>query len=98
VVEQAIEQGGDGGRVAEELPPVMDRSIRSQQRGGPFVASHDHFEEVLGGGVRQLPHAKAVDDQERDRGQIREIGLAGPVQCRVGDLLEELYLALGSTA
>jgi hypothetical protein len=27
VVEQAIEQGGDGGRVAEELAPVFDRTV-----------------------------------------------------------------------
>jgi hypothetical protein len=39
--------------------------------------------------VWEFPHPEIVDDQERDRGQIREKSLAGPVQRRVGDLFEE---------
>jgi hypothetical protein len=39
--------------------------------------------------VWEFSHPEVVDDQERDRGQVREIGFAGPVQRRVGELLEE---------
>jgi hypothetical protein len=39
--------------------------------------------------VWELPHPEVVDDQERDRGQIREVGFAGSVQRRVGELFEE---------
>ena len=44
-------------------------------------------EEIFGGGVRQLAHAQVVDDEERDGGEFREVGLAGAVEGRLGDLL-----------
>ena len=39
--------------------------------------------------MREFPHPEIVDDQEWDGGQIREIGFAGAVQRRVGDLFKE---------
>ena len=39
--------------------------------------------------MRQLAHAQVVDDEERDRGEIREVRLAGAVEGRLGDVLEE---------
>ena len=45
VMEQAVEQCGDGGGVTEELPPVVDRTIRGEHGGGPFVAAHDQIEQ-----------------------------------------------------
>ena len=66
-----IEQGGDGGGVAEQLAPIVDGSIGRQQRGGPFVSAHDDLEQVLGGGVRQFAHPEVIDDQQRDG---REVG------------------------
>jgi len=39
VVEQAIEQRGDGGGVAEELAPVFHRTVRGDQRRGALVAT-----------------------------------------------------------
>ena len=64
VMEQAIEQRRDGGGVAEQLPPVFDRSVRGEDRGGPLVAAHDQLEQVLGRGVGQLAHAEVVDDEQ----------------------------------
>ena len=58
VMEQAVEQRGDGGGVSEELSPVVDRPVRGEQRRGPLVAAHDQLEQVFGGGVRQLSHAR----------------------------------------
>src|SRR5881628_1295325 len=40
VMEQAVEHGGDGGRIDEELAPVLDGTIRNEQRRGPLVAAH----------------------------------------------------------
>ena len=37
MVEQAVEQRGDGRGITEELPPVIDRSIRGQQRRRALV-------------------------------------------------------------
>ena len=87
-MEEPIEQRGDGGGVAEQLAPVVDGSVRRQQRRRAFVAAHDHFQEIFGGGVRQFPHAEVVDDQQRHGREIGEVGLAGAVERGVGDFLE----------
>src|SRR5687768_9493980 len=42
-----------------------------------------------GGGVRQLPHAEVIDDEERYGREIREIDLACPIERGVGEFLEE---------
>jgi len=76
VMQQAIEEGCDGGGISQELAPIIHGTIRRQQRRGPFVATHDQLEEIFGGGMRQLPHAEVVDDQQWDGRQFREIVLA----------------------
>lgn len=88
-MQQAIEQGGDGGGVAEQLAPVIDGSVGRQQRRGPFVAPHDDLEQVLGGRVRELSHPEVVDDEQRDGRQVGEEGLAGAVQGGVGQVFEQ---------
>ena len=88
-MEQAVEQRGDGGGVAEELPPVVDGSIPGEHRGGPLVTAHDQLEQVLGRGVGQLAHAEVVDDEQGHAGQLGQIVLAGLGERRLGELLEE---------
>ena len=88
-MEQAVEQRGDGGGVAEQLSPVVDGAVRGEHRGGPLVASHDEFEQVLGGGVGQLSHAEVVDDEQGHAGQLGQVGLAGVGEGGLGELLEE---------
>lgn len=39
MVEQTIEQRGDGGGVAEELTPIFHGAIRRHQRGRSFIAA-----------------------------------------------------------
>ena len=87
-MEQPIEQRRDGRGVAEQLAPVVDGPIRRQQRGRAFVAAHDQLQEIFGGRVRQFAHAQVVDDQQRHV-RDREDGLAGAVQRRVGQFLEQ---------
>ena len=48
------------------LPLSSTGPVRSQDRAGEFVAAHDEFEQVLGGGVRQFAHAQVVDDFSND--------------------------------
>ena len=64
-MEESIEHGGDGSRVAEQLSPVVDRAVGSEDRAGPLVAAHDDFEQVFGGVSRELSHAEIVDDEQR---------------------------------
>ena len=40
-MEEAVEHGGDGGAVTEELSPVLHRTVGSQQCAGPLIAPHD---------------------------------------------------------
>ncbi len=89
MVEQAIEERGHGGGVAKQLAPVIDRAVRREQRGGPLVAPHDQFEEILGRGVRQLSHAEVIDDEQRHRTQFCEVLLARTGECGVSQLFEE---------
>lgn len=89
VVQEAIEQRGDGGGVAQQLAPVVDGSVRRQERGRPLIAAHDDFEQIFGRGVRQFAHAEIIDDEQRDRGQLGQEILARALERRVGDLLEQ---------
>jgi hypothetical protein len=70
VVEQAVEHRGDGGRVAEELAPVLHGPIRSDQGGGFFVPSHHDLEEIFGGGVGQLAHPELAGFQVSTTGRF----------------------------
>jgi hypothetical protein len=88
-MEQAVKQGGHGGGIPEQFPPVVDRPVRSQQGGGPLVAAHDQFEEIFGGGMRQPPHAEVINDQQRDGRELRQVRLARAIEGGVGDLLDE---------
>src|SRR5437870_13057351 len=61
VVEEAIEERADGGDIAEELAPVLDRPVRAEQCADPLVPALDELEEVLGRGGRELPHAQVIE-------------------------------------
>ena len=41
MVAEAVEHGGDGCAVAEQFSPVLDRSVRGDQRARAFVTAHD---------------------------------------------------------
>ena len=44
-MEKAIEHGADGGNIAEQLSPVLDGTVGSEQRAEALVAAHDNWEE-----------------------------------------------------
>lgn len=89
VVEQAVEERRDGGGVAEQLAAVVDGAVGREQRRGAFVAAHDHLEQILAGGVRELAHPEIVDDEQWHRREIGEESLARAVESGVGDLFDE---------
>ena len=41
MVQEAVEEGGDRGGIAEQLAPVLHGAVRGQDRGRPLVAAHD---------------------------------------------------------
>jgi hypothetical protein len=44
VMEETIEHGGNGGAVAEQFAPVVNRSVRREQSAGALVAPHYDFQ------------------------------------------------------
>ena len=88
-MQEPVEQRGNGGAVAEELAPLVDRAVGGEHRGGPLVTAHDQLEQVLGGGVGQLAHAEVVDDEQVRAGQLGEVFLAGLGERRLGEFFEE---------
>ena len=89
VMQQTIEHGADGGDIAEQLAPVLDRAVGSEQRADALVAAHDDFQQILGGGVRQFAHAEVVDDEQRDRGHRFHVFSARAVGDSFGQLIEQ---------
>jgi hypothetical protein len=59
--------------VTEEFAPVIDGPVGGKDGGRAFIPSHNEFEEIFGRGVRQLPHAEIIDDEERHGDGISEI-------------------------
>lgn len=89
MVEEAVEERGDGGGVAEQLAPVVDGPVGGEDRRGAFGAAHDPFEQILGGRGRRLAHVEIVDDAQGHGAQHGEDPLARALEGGVGQLLEE---------
>src|SRR5439155_6345565 len=66
VVEEAIEERADGGDIAEEFAPVLDRPVRAEQGADPLVAALDELEEVLGRGGRGARREEAAGGERED--------------------------------
>lgn len=79
VVEQAIEQRGDGGGIAEQLA----------QRRCPLVAAHHDLEEILRRRVWEFPHSEIVDDEQWHGGDRRDVVLACAGELSVGQIFEQ---------
>src|SRR5947207_13913438 len=89
VVEEAIEERADGGDIAEELAPVLDRPVRAEQGADPLVPALDELEEILGRGGRELPHPQVIDDEKGDSRELGHALAAGAGEGGVGEFLEE---------
>ena len=64
MMEEPIEERGDGGGIAQQLPPVVDGSVGGEQRRRPLVATDDDFQEIFGGRVREFSHPEVINDQQ----------------------------------
>jgi hypothetical protein len=47
VLEDAVEDGGGGRNVADQLAPVFQWAVGGHHRGADFVTPHDDLEQVL---------------------------------------------------
>ena len=90
VGEEAIENRGRRGHVAEEDAPILRRPIRRDQRRRRFVTPHKDLEEVLGRIRGELLHAEVFEDEEIDARELLDeiAALAGGF--RLGEVGREI--------
>src|SRR5437762_6491042 len=60
MMKYAIEHGRDRCYIAQQLPPVLDGSVRCQQCTDALVAAHDDLQQIFGCGHWQLAHSKVI--------------------------------------
>jgi len=70
VVGEAVEQGSGEAFRAEDLGPLLEGQIRSDQCRAPFVALAEHLEEQLGARLGERHEAELVDDQQFVAGDL----------------------------
>ena len=89
VVEQAVQHGADRRHVSQQLAPVLDGTIGSQQRTGALVASHDNLQQIFSGGQRQFTHAEIIDDEQGHGSEGLQVFFPSTVDDGVGQLIEQ---------
>ena len=89
MMQQAIEHGADSGNIAEKFTPVINWALGCEQRAEAFVAAHDDFQQIFGGGVREFAHTEVVDDEQRHGGDRFHVLFAAAVGDGVGQFIEQ---------
>src|SRR5215813_13270263 len=89
MMEQSVEEPGDGGRIAEEFAPVLDGTIRGDQGGRLLVPAHHELEQILGRGLREFAHPEVVDDEQRDGRHRDDVLFARAGELRFSEIVEE---------
>ena len=46
-MEKAVQHGGDGGTIAEQFSPVLNRTVRRHERAHAFVTAHDDLQQLF---------------------------------------------------
>ena len=64
MVQEAVEDGGGSGNIANKLAPFFEWPVGGHQRGAHFVAAHNDLKEVFSGFGRELGDAHVVDDEQ----------------------------------
>ncbi len=91
VREEAVEDRGGRGDVAQKDAPVLGWPVGGDQRGRRLVAAHEDFQQIFRGGGAQFLHPEVFEDEEVDLRELphevasraRRVGL-----CKVRDKIE----------
>ena len=89
MMQQAVEQGADGRGVAQQLAPVLDGAVGSDQAGSAFIATHDDLQQILGRGEWELAHAQVIEDEQGHGGEEFHALLACLIESGVGQLFQQ---------
>ena len=79
VMEETIQHCRHGGRVAQQLAPVFDGTIRGQKSARAFVAPHHDLEQFLCRRWGKFAHAQIVDNEQWHGRQEFHVLFARPV-------------------
>jgi len=88
--EEAIEDRGRRGDIAEELAPVFGGPIGCDHDRSALVATDDDFEDLFRGVGSELLHAEIFEDEQVDLGQCLHERLALGGGLRLGKVLNEI--------
>lgn len=97
VMDETIDERDDAGGVGEDLRPVRERAVGSDQGAAGFVAAVDQFEEQIGMAVRIGQVANLVDDQERRCGVVAQSTAQSRIAIEGGEIIEKLACGQNST-
>lgn len=92
-MQQAIEHRAGRGGVAEQFSPIVDGTVRSNQRARALVAPHHELEQILGRRRGEFAHAEIVEDQERHARERLESVLASFGERGFGELFEQCVVS-----
>src|SRR5207342_3572710 len=84
--------------VAEEEPPILRRSIRRDEGGRRFMATHEDLEEVLGRIRAELLHAEVLEYQQVDACELLDQVTARAGGVRLGKVGGEIERAANERA
>ena len=89
MVQEAVEHGADRGRSAQQFTPVLDGTVRGQERTGPLVAPHDDLQQLFGCGQGQLAHSEVMENQKGHGHQGVQILFTSAIQGCLREFIQE---------
>src|SRR4051794_7662786 len=90
VVDEAVDHGGGGDFVAEDLAPGAERLVAGDDQRGAFVAAADEHEHEVGGVRVKRDVADLVADEQRDALEAGELVVEAAGSLGVGEQRDPL--------
>jgi len=90
MMQKSIEHRRHFRGVSEELSPILNGSVGSDEGASPLVASHDQLEQVIRRRRRKLSHPQIIDDQQLCLSQMLDEDFAVAPDGPVLQILQQL--------
>lgn len=89
MVQQSVQQGGCNHRIAEDLAPFCEASVRRQDHGALFVSDVDQLEEQVGAPAGDRQISDLVDDEQRGAGIEADLFAQAPLTFSLGQRFDQ---------
>jgi hypothetical protein len=90
VMQEAIQDGGGAGDVAEEFAPVFEWTIARHDGRARFVATQDDLEQAFTGAFWQLLHTHVINDEQIGLEILRQHFVAIAEQLVVEEVADQI--------